>query len=197
MAKAQNSLRVSDMHKLYCGVTESGKTTLARAMARAYQSAGQIVIVRDPVGTGTAGGGWGENAIIFGHGEDEAFWKYLSNDRVFGAHVFIDECSDYFGVGQTENQWLLTRGRHYGLHVNLIAQRPKMIAPNVRNQVSIAYVFRLANDDMKEVTADMGHNMRDFDPLDKGDFYVLHSGRASIVRHNVFTLLESKRKLPQ
>lgn len=184
------------MHSLFAGVTMSGKTTLARAFARRYQKAGQIVIVRDPMGTETAGGDWGPNAIVFGHGEDEQFWRYMHDERVFGAHVFIDEAADFFSVDQKENQWLLTRGRHYGLHVNLIAQRPKQIAPNVRSQASITYMFRLAHDDAREVAADAGHNAKDFPELDTGDFLVLHSGKAAIAKFNVFSLLDRKGQLP-
>lgn len=183
------------MHVLFCGVTESGKTTLARAVARDLHASGQNVIIYDPVGTNTAGGGWpvGEGAILFSDfGE---FAEYVSRDDVRGAHLFIDEAGDHFGVGNKENHWLLTRGRHFFLYVYLIAQRPKMLAPTARTQCSRTYAFRMAPEDMREVFADNGHAPpeKNQKPLDQGDFYVLLSGNAKISRANVFKLLSGEK----
>ncbi len=179
------------MHTLICGVTESGKTTLARKIARDLSAAGQNIIIYDPVATGTCGGGWPEAAIIFAD-EDDIF-EYLSREDVSGAHVFVDEAGEIFGNDKRHNLWLLTRGRHYGFHVLMIAQRPKMILPTARNQVSRTYMFRLARDDAREVGADMGHTGIEKIILDTGDFLVLLSGQASIKRANIFDLLESEK----
>jgi len=112
------------------------------------------VIVFDPVMTPTAAGYWPESAVIF---DDETeFFEYLIRDDVSGAHVFIDEAGDVFNLSKSYNNWLLTRGRHFGFSVFLIAQRPKMLAPTVRNQCGRAYIFRLAKDDLKEIGADFG-----------------------------------------
>lgn len=175
------------MHTLICGVTESGKTTLARKVARDLAAQGQNIIVFDPVFTASAGGGWPESSVIFSD-EDDLF-EYLSRDDVSGAHVFIDEAGEIFGGDKRHNLWLLTRGRHYGFHVVMIAQRPKMILPTARNQCSRTYMFRLARDDAREVGADMGHSGLEKIILDKGDFVVLLSGQASIKRANVFDLI--------
>jgi len=176
------------MHTLICGVTESGKTTLARALARGVKKAGQNLIVYDPVLTETVGGGWPDGAILFN--DEEAFFEYLARDDVAGAHVFIDEAGDLFNLGKRHNFWLLTRGRHFGLHVYLIAQRPKMLAPTARTQCGKGYIFRLSPDDMREVLADFGHGPQAVKKeLDKGDFVTLYSGQASISRANIFTLL--------
>lgn len=177
-----------EMHTLYCGVTESGKTTLAREVARKV-AAEFPVVVYDPVGSATAGGGWPDSAIIFT--DEEEFFDYMSRDDVKGAHVFIDEAGDLFHVGKRHNFWLLTRGRHFFLSVHLIAQRPKMIAPTARGQVSVTYAFRLALEDMREIAADMGHSGLEKISLDKGDFLCLYSGQASIKRANIFDLLNS------
>ena len=76
-------------HTLICGVTACGKTTLARALALNLSRHGQPLIVYDPVGTDTAGGGWPETARRFE--DEEEFFEYLARDDVAGAHVFIDE----------------------------------------------------------------------------------------------------------
>lgn len=185
------------MHTLICGVTMSGKTTMARELSRAYLRARQNVIVRDPMGTETAGGDWGDGAIIFGPTQDEEFWSYLRHPDVKNTHVIIDEAADFFAVNQPENQWLLRGGRHFGFQVTLLAQRPKMLAPNVRAQCGMGYLFRLGKEDMREILADFGHSASDAEfsePLDTGDFYMVKAGAAAIVRGNVFSLLNSNRR---
>lgn len=173
------------MHSLYTGVTKSGKTTLAREHSRAFVSAGQNVIVYDPVGTPTHGGGWNAHVEFDDFTE---FMEYMRDPRVVRAHVFIDEAGEHFGVGDKDNHWLLTRGRHHGLFINLIAQRPKMLAPTVRTQCERAYIFMMSPDDMNTVGQDYGHGSLDKvnPPLDRGDFLVLNSGQRSIDRFNVF-----------
>ena len=142
------------MHTIICGVTLSGKTTLARALARHVGRQRQNVIVYDPVMTATQGGDWGKSAVVFN--DPQKFWGFVSRDDVGHAHIFIDEAGDLFHLGARENFWLLTRGRHFGFQVYLISQRPKMIAPSARTQCGMAYMFRLARDDAKEIWADAG-----------------------------------------
>lgn len=174
----------------------TGKTTLARALAREYAGEEQQIIVYDPVGSGTFGGDWPKDAIIYDNEDD--LWRLLEHPGHSRAHVFIDEAGDVFSLSKPENQWLLRKGRHFGYAVTLISQRPKMIAPNVRSQVGRIYMFRLATDDSREILADMGFDFSDSGlkekPLDKGDFLVLDSGNPVIYRANVFQLL--RRKLP-
>jgi DNA helicase HerA-like ATPase len=174
------------MHTLICGVTMSGKTTLAHKFAHELAAKGQTIIVFDPVMTPTAAGSWPQSAILF---DDETeFFDYLVKDDVNKAHVFIDESGDVFNLSKPWNFWLLTRGRHFGFSVFLIAQRPKMLAPTVRNQCGRAYVFRLAKDDLKEIGADFGFSDLQKITLDKGDFLLLNSGSAQFQKGNVFNL---------
>jgi DNA helicase HerA-like ATPase len=175
------------MHSLICGVTESGKTTLAHSLAAMLSEAGQNVIVFDPVGTRTASGTWPKNAILFD--DEQEFFAYLARADVFNSHVFVDEAGELFNSSKRENLWLLTRGRHFGFSVWMIAQRPKMIMPTARNQCSVAYIFRLAQDDLKEIGADFGHSQLQREILDKGDFLMIRSGLARFDRANVFDLL--------
>lgn len=174
------------MHTLICGVTMSGKTTLAHKLARFLSEKGQRIIVYDPVGTKTAAGHWPASAIVFDN-EDE-FFDYLVRDDVNHAHVFIDESGDLFNLSRRENLWLPTRGRHFGFSLYFICQRPKMIAPSVRNQCGYAYVFRLMQDDMRMIGGDYGFNDLDKISLDTGDFLALRSGTSQYTRGNVFTL---------
>lgn len=193
------------MHSLICGVTLTGKTTLARHIASGLCARGHRVFVYDPmIGTGTAGADdeepWGKGAIIFAD-EDSLVKAMHENDRE--AHVFIDESDELFSHSRKENFWILTRGRHFLLSVNLITQRPKMISPTVRRQCTKLYMFSLAHDDTKEIAKDYafdGDELLEKDgvvvPLDKGDFVVVVSGEHSKTRANIFQLLKSKRRMP-
>lgn len=180
------------MHALICGVTESGKTTLAHALAHTLAREKQNIIVFDPVGTGTIRGTWPEKAVIFD--DEELFFEYLARDDVFHSHIFVDESGDVFNLEKKHNFWLLTRGRHFGFSVYVICQRPKMVAPTIRNQCAKAYVFRLADDDLKAVGADFGFSDLHKESLDRGDFLLLGSGSSQYSRANIFQLLKGHSK---
>lgn len=180
------------MHALICGVTESGKTTLAHALANTLAKEKQNVIVFDPVSTPTIRGTWPEQAIIFD--DEEEFFDYLARDDVNHAHVFIDEAGEVFNLEKRHNFWLLTRGRHFGFNCYVICQRPKMVAPTIRNQCAKAYVFRLADDDLKAIGADFGFSDLGKESLDRGDFLLLASGTSRFERANIFNLLKGTSK---
>ncbi len=176
------------MHQLFIGVTLSGKTTLAREFSRKLLEHKKLVAVYDPLGTATAGGDWGEGALIFS--DREKFLDFVHSDACVNYHIFVDEAHHVFHHTMGENFWMLTEGRHHGMYFYLISQRPKKIHPDVRTGCAVCYMFRLAQDDAKEIGADYGHSNIHKENLDKGDFLVLNSGSAEFSRANVFTLLE-------
>jgi DNA helicase HerA-like ATPase len=176
-------------HVLYCGVTQSGKTTLARHHARILSKAGYDVAIYDPVGTMTHGGGWPNGAQIITEPAD--FHKYA--DRVSGdadrpIFLFVDESADIFGHSETEAHWIPRRIRHKNVYLRMIVQRPKMLHPNVRTQCACAYILRLANDDMRIILADFGHGTEIVpdNGLDKGDCILVMSGSSEVEYFNVF-----------
>lgn len=163
-------------HTLIAGVSQSGKSTLARMFSRALLEHKKRVVVFDPtLFTATAGGDWGTGAEIY---TDPAEFLDALEDpqKVSNAHVFIDEADEIFSHQQKENFWILKKGRHFGLSVWVITQRPKMVAPTVRNQCTRAFLFRLAIDDVKEIAADFGYDGLHKIPLDKGQYLELNSG---------------------
>jgi len=186
-------------HTLYCGVTMTGKTTLARHHARILARAKYDVVVYDPVRTGTAGGDWPETATLIS--DPETLDKFLERAKGTDKHplfLFVDESADIFSHGQTQNHWIPRRIRHEHIYLRMIAQRPKMLHPDVRSQCSYAYVLRLAADDRKMVLADFGHDPSagNSETLDKGDCMLLTSGSSEIEEFNVFELVNSKRQSP-
>ena len=196
MAQNKNQTLIdAQLHILYCGVTMSGKTTLARHHARVLQTANYDVVVYDPVMTPTAGGGWfvdGKPLRTF-H-DDEKFLKWLneaSGTPERPIFVFVDEAADIFTHGDSEASFLPRRVRHQDVYLRMISQRPKMLPPNVRTQCGHTYMFRLSDDDTRMVLADSGHSKNILEnPLDKGDFVLLVSGTSEIVSGNVFALVD-------
>ncbi|SRR5260221_93763 len=190
------------LHHLISGVTRSGKTTLARAMANIFarKKNPPIILVFDPMGTQTAGDDWPENAFVFD--DADKFLNYCENiarheritrtyDAAKGKNylLFIDEADNIFSLSQKENNWLLTRGRHYGFTCILICQRPNMVAPNSRKNCAVVCAFRLARSDSKLLGDETGHNDIDKINLDTGDYLVLVSGSSVYTRHNIFNQL--------
>lgn len=189
-------------HRLFTGVTLSGKTTAARVFSRKYCAARIPTVVFDPTAsTETAGGYWGDGAIVF---EDAGtFLEYVNtidfskrrqaDPEQFGAcMLFVDEADEIFSQSQRENFWLAKKGRHAGVYCNIITQRPKMIAPTVRNQCAEAWVFRLAADDMRMIGADYGHDLSK-EILDKGDYLRIISAASTYSRGNIFRDLHRKK----
>jgi hypothetical protein len=149
------------------------------------------VIVYDPLGTGTLGGDWGKGAEIYD--DPLLFLQDMENPgKIYNAHVFIDEADEIFSQEQKDNFWILKKGRHYGLSIWVITQRPKMVAPTVRNQCADAYLFRLAIQDVKEIAADFGHSNIHALELAHGDYIVLHSGHPEFERGSIHKLPRGK-----
>lgn len=172
----------------------TGKTTLARHHAQQLVDADYDVTVFDPVGTETANGGWPEGVRII---EDdvkflEAVRSLRSEDPERPIFLFVDESADVFGHQQRDAHHIPRRCRHDGVYLRLIAQRPKMLHPAARTQCTIAYMFRLAQDDARMVCADFGHGAKVYTiPLDKGDFIVLESGRADVSEYTLTSVVPS------
>lgn len=182
------------VHVLYCGVTQSGKTTLARFHARKLAAAGYDVAVYDPMGSATAGGGWPDTAKMFN--DPAKFLEYLSAVRGTPEHpiyVFVDEAADIFGHDSPfrDMHWIPRRVRHQNVYLRLVSQRPKMLPPNVRTQCAIIYMFRLSREDARLVGSDAGHSLTDEQiNLDTGDFLLLVSGTSDIEEFNCFDLVD-------
>lgn len=116
---------------LIVGTSESGKSSLARKL---IVGASLPIFVRDPVGAEWPG-------ITARFATSDELRLLIAPLKGSPCVVIIDESMDFFRVGQVENHWIFTRGRHAAMLPIAIAHRVKMIAPNVREQASDLYVL--------------------------------------------------------
>jgi len=124
-------------HVLITGTTESGKSALARELCRNY-TAGRIVLdpLRHP--------GWQADRV-FSSGPE-----YLACARqATGCALFVDESPSVVGRYDDEMHWLATQARHRGHWSHFVSQRPTQLPPVVRDQCSIAFIFRVSPDAAK------------------------------------------------
>lgn len=127
-------------HVLILGMTESGKTTLAKKLARKYKASGLGIIVLDPLCTTD----WQADVNV---SEPDQFLESFWGSRQCA--VFIDESGDAVGRYDTAMIQTATKGRHWGHRVHYITQRASSISRTVRDQCSHLFLFRSGKQDCK------------------------------------------------
>jgi len=119
-------------HVLILGMTESGKTTLARKLSYQYKRAGVGVLVLDILMDPR----WHCDFITADQEEFlDVFWR--SRRCV----AFIDEGGESVGRYNVAMSKTATRGRHWGHSVHYVAQRATQLAPLVRDQCAHVFLF--------------------------------------------------------
>lgn len=140
-------------HIIIVGATETGKSRLAkrlcdvRSKTRDYQQTAHIVL--DPLAAD-----WGEGVEVV-----ETFAELHAAIIDYHAEkiplcVYVDEADNFLSMRQPENHWLLLRGRHFGVSVTVITQRPALVAPSVRGMCGTAHIFRISASDAKLLAND-------------------------------------------
>jgi len=127
-------------HGLILGMTESGKTTLAKKLARDFKASGIGVIVLDPMHDPN----W---VCDFKTDNQEKFLDVLWRSK--SCAVFIDEAGEAVGRYAELMHRTATKGRHWGHRCFYIAQRITQIAPLVRDQCSHLFLFNSSLGDSK------------------------------------------------
>jgi len=130
-------------HSLILGMTESGKTTLAKKLAHIYREKDIAIIVLDMMNDPEWPSGPGTYKT---HDPDiflEVFWKSKS------CAVFIDESGDAIGRYNTAMNQTATKGRHWGHQCHYITQRGAQLATTVRDQCSHLFLFTSSLNDSK------------------------------------------------
>lgn len=121
------------MHSLILGQTESGKTLLAKMLAKQYKKAGKTVIVLDPM----LDNEWGADVVT-----DNPDELMRTLERTKNVYVFVDESGQVFAEGNDESfNWLGTRSRHYGHSVHFVGQRIVQMPKTMREQANKLFLF--------------------------------------------------------
>ena len=170
-------------HCLILGMTESGKTTLAKKLLRDFKKSGIKSIVFDPLNDPN----WCSDEK-YDDSDDflESFW---SNRR---CAVFIDEAGESVGRYDMMMQKTATRGRHWGHSVHYLAQRATQLNRTVRDQCSHLFLFCSSKEDGKIHAQDWNDDaLLRCNELKRGEFF--HATRFDPARkYNIFEILEKE-----
>lgn len=125
-------------HSLILGISESGKTTLAKQLAQHYRANGVKNLVLDPLSDPE----WPADFVTASQSAFLAvFWKSQS------CMAFLDEGAESVGRYDQAMRQTATKGRHWGHSCHYITHRASDIAPVVRYQCRHLFLFCSARAD--------------------------------------------------
>lgn len=150
-------------HSLILGMTESGKTTLAKRLAAKYKAQGIGVLVLDPMNDP-------EWSCDYRGDNPEEFLKVFYASK--SCAVFIDEAGDSVGRYNDVMNRTATKGRHWGHNVHFLTQRGAQLAATVRDQCGHLFLFTSSLNDSK-VHADEWNQqeLREARTMPKGTYF--------------------------
>lgn len=153
-------------HNLVVGMTESGKSTLAKIVCKAMQKRGISTAVLDPMHSQD----WG--VPTFQTHNSETFLEYVKKNK---SHVlFIDEAGQMIGRWNQPMEWLATTSRHLGHSCWFILQGTTQVSPVIRDQCHKCYLFAC---DVRIIDSiSIGFNspkLRELDTPEKLNFYAV------------------------
>lgn len=136
-------------HKLIVGGTETGKSTLARAMEADAVKRGIVPVIYDP----TLNPAWISELVTC---DEFDFFDMLreQHEKKKSILAIVDEADTIMSMSHRHNWWLFMRGRHFGIEAIAITQRPTNIAPSVRGNTSELFAFRIPKSDAQELAND-------------------------------------------
>jgi len=120
------------MHSLLLGMTESGKTSLAKQLIKQFQRKGVHCISLDPLGDPA----FGADFVTDNPAEFAWVWKTSRS-----CACFIDEAGTV-GKFSEHIKEAATKGRHWGHSFFFLSQRATQIEPLVRDQCGALFLFR-------------------------------------------------------
>lgn len=152
-------------HTCIIGMTESGKTSLARALAQAFRRRRVCTIALDPIGDPS----WPVDQLYH---EPEPFEKAVRQSR--SAMIFVDESGAVIDRHDDRLWWLATRSRHWGHSVFFLAQRAVQVPKTVRDQCSTLYLFAVSQSDADALAEEWAcPQLHDAPNLPRGNFILV------------------------
>ena len=122
------------------GMTESGKTTLAKAFCKRLKDRGWGTLVLDPLRDPA----WDATGVFADIVEFLSVAK--ASRRCF---LFVDEAGMNCSQWDIESLWLATQSRHWGHSCVFVSQRAQQIAKTIREQCRFLYLFCCSKSDSK------------------------------------------------
>ncbi len=119
-----------------------GKSWLIKRLARKLVRYGHKVIVY----SGVADTDFPKGVkLTFDH---DVFERMLNDSANYGAHIFVDEATILFNKARSSAKYpaihqLASAGRHKGFTAYFATQRPTRLIPDIRENCSQIYAFRL------------------------------------------------------
>lgn len=150
-------------HGLILGMTESGKTTLSKKIARELKDQGRGVIVLDPLKDPE----WIADIVIADFME---FLDIVKRSR--SCFLFVDEAGMNCGQWDVESLWLATQSRHWGHSTFFISQRAQQISKTIREQCRFLYLFACSKSDSKILSDEWNRpELEEANTLNRGEYF--------------------------
>jgi len=159
-------------HGLILGITESGKTTLARQMvSEMLKRHGRKSLIFDPFEDPD----WKRAGAWHVTKNQEEFLYYAKKSK--NLLLFVDEALAVIGAYNKEMEWCGTRARHYGHISFFISQRAAGLSKTIRVQCTRKFVFQVERDDCEYLAKKYGPELKDAYLLGRGEYiYVRNFG---------------------
>lgn len=153
------------MHSLALGMTESGKTTLLKKLAKLHIDQGYSILVLTPIFEE-----WPEGTLLFTDQDEflEVFWASKS------CVVIIDEGKRTAARFNTAVEETATTGRHWGHSCYYAAQGASMISPDIRKNCTQLFAFIQGQKDSDTLAEDWAQpELKKIPELMQGEFYLV------------------------
>lgn len=155
------------MHGLICGQTMSGKTTLARQIARQHAAAGRGVLVLDPLYDQEL-----QQIADWSTDDPDEFLAVVFRNQ--NCTLIIDEGGQTIGRYAAHLERLATQSRHLGHIAVFISQRPMQISKTIRAQCGWLACFQVCAADAAGLSDDFNQPLLLQAPaLHKGQYYMI------------------------
>lgn len=150
-------------HCLIAGMTESGKTTLAKLICFQLSKRGIPTAVLDPLRDPE----WATEKQFH---EPAEFLAFVKANRSFV--LFVDEGGQSIGRYNKEMEWLATQSRHFGHSCFFISQGVTQLPPIIRQQCSKFYVFACGESNSKLIAEECNEPLlKSVTRLQPGEFF--------------------------
>lgn len=136
------------MHTLISGISNSGKTYLAKTLCKRFKAQKRLTIVYDIFLDN-----W--QCDFLTNDAEKFLWTAKHNQN---AALFIDESGAAIGRGADAQKmhWCATMSRHWGHRCFFIMQRITQIEPIIRSQCSEFFCFRGSQNDADLLVKETG-----------------------------------------